>query len=67
MERYYVFKDGQQIGSTADRKNAIVLIRQYQEFETHPWLKSEFSIIKGEEEFIPYPNEKKSARRKENK
>ena len=60
MDRYYIFKDGQQIGSTADRKNAIVLIRQYQEQETHYLLRSTYSIIKGEEEYIPYPKNKKA-------
>ena len=54
-ERYYVFKDGIQQGSTANRDNAIDMIRTYQAMETHPLLKAEFSIIKGIEEFIPYP------------
>ena len=60
MERYYIFKDGQQIGSTADRKNAIAMIRQFQERETHYLLRSSYSIIKGEEEYIPYPKQKKA-------
>ena len=45
MKRFYVFKDGTQQGSTATRELAIDLIRQYQELETHPILRSEFSII----------------------
>lgn len=55
MERYYVFKDGIQQGSAATKENAIDMIRVYQAEETQPFLKAEFSIIKGEEEFIPYP------------
>lgn len=55
MLRYYVFKDGRQEGSTATRKLAIDMIRQLQKEETHPFLRSEFSIIAGQEEFIPYP------------
>ena len=54
MKRFYVFKDGTQQGSTATRELAVDLIRQYQELETHPFLRAEFSIIEGEEEFIPY-------------
>ena len=46
-------KDGMQQGSTATRESAVDLIRQYQKRETHPFLRAEFSIIKGEEEFIP--------------
>ena len=59
MKRFYVFKDGTQQGSTATRELAVDLIRQYQELETHPILHSEFSIIEGEEEIIPYPSHKK--------
>ena len=54
MKRFYVFKDGTQQGSTATRELAVDLIRQYQKLETHPFLRAEFSIIEGEEEFIPY-------------
>ena len=54
MKRFYVFKDGTQQGSTATRELAVDLIRQYQELETHAFLRAEFSIIEGEEEFIPY-------------
>ena len=64
MKRFYVFKDGTQQGSTATRELAIDLIRQYQELETHPILHSEFSIIEGEEEFIPYPSRQKPSRQK---
>ena len=56
MKRFYIFKDGMQQGSTATKEGAVDLIRQYQKDETHPILMAEFSIIAGEEEFIPYPN-----------
>lgn len=54
MARYYVFKDGSMVGSTARREEAIAMIRAYQEHEDHYLLRSEYSIIYGEEEFIPY-------------
>ena len=63
MKRFYVFKDGVQQGSTATKESAVDLIRQYQKQETHPFLRAEFSIIAGEEEFIPYPSQKKPPRR----
>ncbi len=53
MERFYIFKDGTMQGSTATKESAVDFIRQYQRQETHPFLRAEFSIIKGEEEFIP--------------
>ena len=65
MKRFYVFKDGTQQGSTATRELAIDMIRQYQKLETHPILRAEFSIIEGEEEFIPYPSRQKSPRKKQ--
>ena len=64
MKRFYVFKDGTQQGSTATSELAVDLIRQYQELETHPILRSEFSIIEGEEEFITYPSRPKPPRQK---
>ena len=64
MKRFYVFKDGTQQGSTATKELAIDMIRQYQKLETHPILRSEFSIIEGEEEFIPYPSRQKSPKKK---
>lgn len=63
MERFYIFKDGTQQASTATKERAVDLIRQYQKLETHPFLKAEFSIIKGEEEFIPYLPQKKTPKR----
>lgn len=59
MRRFYVFKDGVQQGSAVTRERAIDLIRAYQKLETHPFLRANFSIIEGEEEFIPYPTEQK--------
>lgn len=55
MKRYYIFKDGTQQASTATKESALDMIRMYQEKETHQFLRAEFSIIEGEEEFIPYP------------
>lgn len=63
MERFYIFKDGAQQASTATKESAVGLIREYQKLETHPFLRAEFSIIKGEEEFIPYLPQKKPPRR----
>ena len=64
MKRFYIFKDGTQIGSAVTRESAIDLIRQHQKMETHPILRSEFSMIEGEEEFIHYPSRKKPPREK---
>lgn len=64
MKRVYIFKDGVQQGSTATKESAVDLIRQYQKLETHPMLRAEFSIIVGEEEFIPYLPQKKPPKRK---
>ena len=64
MKQFYVFKDGRMQGSAATRELAIDLIRQYQKRETHPFLRAEFSMIEGEEEFIRYPSlQKKPAKR----
>ena len=65
MKRFYVFKDGTQQGSTVTKEQAVYLIRQYQKLETHPILRAEFSIIEGEEEFIPYPSQRKAPRKKQ--
>lgn len=54
MKRFHVFKDGMIQASTATREAAIDLIREYQKKETHPILRANFSIIEGEEEYIPY-------------
>lgn len=64
MNRFYVFKDGTQVGSTATRELAIDLIRQHQALETHPFLRAEFSMIEGKEEFIPYPSRQKPPKKK---
>ena len=66
MKRFYVFKDGTQQGSMPTKEEAIELIRQRQKRETHPILRAEFSIIEGEEEFIPYlPREKPPKKKSE--
>ena len=64
MKQFYVFKDGRMQGSAATRELAIDLIRQYQALETHPLLRAEFSMIEGEEEFVPYPTKQKPPRKK---
>lgn len=64
MKRFYIFKDGTQQGSTTTRELAIDMIRQYQKLETHPLLRSEFSMIEGVEEFVPYPSQQKAPRKK---
>lgn len=66
MRRVYVFKDGTQQGSAATKEQAIDMIRQYQKLETHPLLRAEFSIIEGEEEFVPYPSQRKAPKKKRN-
>lgn len=64
MKRFYVFKDGTQQGNMSTREEAIELIRRRQKRETHPILRAEFSIIEGEEEFIPYPSREKPPKKK---
>lgn len=64
MKRFYVFKDGTMQASMSTKEEAIDLIRQRQKRETHPILRPEYSIIAGEEEFIPYPSQKKPPKRK---
>ena len=54
MERYYIFKDGRMVGADPTREEAVEHIRRLQKREAHYMLKSEFSIIKGEQEFIHY-------------
>lgn len=64
MRRFYMFKDGTQKGSTETKEEAVEMIRLWQSRETHPFLRSEFSIIEGEEEFIPYPSRQKTQAKK---
>lgn len=54
MKRFYILKDGEVVASASTKEIAIQTIRSYQERETHYLLKANFSIIYGEEEFIPY-------------
>lgn len=61
--RYHFLKDGTVIGSAATREQALMCIREYQKLETHPVLRSEYSIIKGEEEFISYPKRERDMER----
>ena len=53
MHRFYLFKDGVQKGSMETRAEALEMIHLWQSRETHPFLRSQFSIIEGEEEPIP--------------
>lgn len=45
MKRFYVFRDGTMEGSAASRVAALDMIRQLQKRETHPFLRSSFSMI----------------------
>jgi len=40
------------------------MIHQHQTLETHPLLRVEFSMIEGEEGFVPYPSKQKPLRKK---
>jgi len=66
MTRFHCFKDSTEIGSASTHELAVALIRAYQEQETHYLLRSSYSIIEGEEEFIPYPEPKKTTKRRKN-
>lgn len=54
MTRYFIVRDGKIEGYCSTYENALALIRDYQEKETHYLLKANFSIITGVEENIPY-------------
>lgn len=64
MRRFYMFKDGMQKGSMETREEALEMIRLWQSRETHSFLRSQFSIIEGEEEVVPYPSRQKPTRQK---
>ena len=64
MRRFYMFKDGMQKGSMETREEALEMIRLWQSRETHPFRRSPFSIIEGEEEVVPYPSRQKPTRQK---
>ena len=64
MRRFCMFKDGMQKGSMETREEALEMIRLWQSRETHPFLRSQFSIIEGEEEVVPYPSRQKPTRQK---
>lgn len=49
--KYWIIKDGTLVGSTPTREQALIFIEQEQKFDTH-WLKPQYWIIKGEEEFL---------------
>jgi hypothetical protein len=54
MERYYIFESGRMIAATPTREEAIEVIRRHQSRELQYYIRNEYSIIKGTEEFIPY-------------
>lgn len=54
IKRYFIVKDGEMIASTATREAAVDMIRVYQKEESHYLLRANYSIIYGEQEFIPY-------------
>ena len=64
MRRFYMFKAGMQKGSMETREEALEMIRLWQSRETHPFLRSQFSIIEGQEEVVPYPSRQKPTRQK---
>ena len=63
MKRYFVIKDGNIQASTATKESALDLVRAYQQRETHPFLKANFSIVYGEEEYVPYETKPRSRAR----
>lgn len=64
MRRFYMFKDRIQKGSMETREEALEMIHLWQSRKTHPLLRSQFSIIEGEEEMIPYPSRQQLLRQK---
>ena len=65
LKRFYIYRDGIQLGSAVSRESAVDLIHQYQAYETHPILRAQFSMIEGEEEFIPYPSVQRKPRKRD--
>lgn len=65
LKRFYIYRDGIQLGSAVSRESAVDLIHQYQAYETHPILWAQFSMIEGEEEFIPYPSIQRKPRKRD--
>lgn len=64
MKRFYIFKDGRQQASTATKESAVELVHRFQKREVNHFIRAEFSIIEGEEEFIPYPAEQRLPKKK---
>ena len=52
-ERFYVLRDGTVIGAAPTREEAAEMIERHRARDTH-WLKSEYYIIRGVEEFIHF-------------
>lgn len=53
INRWHIVKDGAIVGAASTRQQAIEMIRVMQERETW-YIKAQFSIIYGAEEFINY-------------
>jgi hypothetical protein len=49
--RYFIIKDGTIVGSTATREQALTFVETEKQYDKH-WLKPNYWIIKGEEEFL---------------
>ena len=58
MSRYHVMKDFQIVASTSSKEEAIEMVRMYQARETHYMLRSDYSIICGQIELVPYDESK---------
>jgi len=52
MKQYHIFRDSALVERETSRRRAVEKIRKMQGSETHYLLRSEFSIIHGEEEII---------------
>ena len=59
VKRYYILKDQSIIGIACTHEEAVEAIRRYQSRETHYLLRSEYSILPGDQqEFIRYERSK---------
>lgn len=56
MKQYHIFRDSALVERETSHRRAVEKIRQMQRAETHYLLRSEFSIVHGEEEIITQAN-----------
>lgn len=54
VTKFYVVKDGHIEAIAPSKELAIDSIRVKQARETHPFIRADFSIIQGTQEFVPY-------------